>query len=133
MPRTPDQLASIMRRYEDVGLPGVAGSADVVHVKWSNCPAEDYNSSKGKESFPSVAFECITDFDRRILGVCGPQLGSSNDKHIVKVNENICLLHEGWLSQVEWAYYAEDGAVSMSKGVYVIVLSILSKEKVVVW
>ena len=45
---------------------------NVVHVKWSNCPAGDHNRAKGKESYPSLAFECITDFDRRILGVFGP-------------------------------------------------------------
>jgi len=120
MPRTPDELAAIIKRYEEVGLPGVAGSVDVVHVKWSNCPAGDFNRSKGKQSFPSIAFQCITDFDRRILGVCGPQFGSNNDKHIVKIDENIRQLSDGWLSQVEWAYYAEDGSVSASKGVYLI-------------
>jgi hypothetical protein len=120
MPRTLDELASMMRHYEEVGLPGVARSVDAVHVKWSNCPVGDYNCSKGKELFPSVAFECITDFDRHILGVCGPQFGSNNDKHIVKVDENIHLLSEGWLSWVKWAYYAEDRTVSTSTGVYVI-------------
>jgi hypothetical protein len=79
---TPEELGHIMRRYEEAGLPGVAGSVDVVHVKWANCPAGDYNCSNGKESYPSIAFECITDYDRRILGVCGPQFGSNNDKHL---------------------------------------------------
>jgi hypothetical protein len=120
MPRTHEELGPIMRRYEEAGLPGVAGSVDVVHVKWAKCPAGDYNRSKGKESYPSIAFECITDYDRRILGVCGPQFGSNNDKHIVKVDENIRVINEGWLSQVKWNYYAEDGSVSTSTGVYVI-------------
>ena len=120
MPRTPEELKPIMRRYEEQGLPGVAGSVDVVHVKRAKCPAGDYNRSKGKDSYPSLAFECITDFDRRILGVFGPQFGSNNDKHIVKIDDNIRLLNEGWLSQVEWQYYAEDESISSSTGVYVI-------------
>ena len=91
-----------MRWYEEQGLPGVAGLVDVVHVKRATCPAGDYNRSKGKDSSPSLAFECITDFDRRILGVFGPQFGSNNGKHIVKIDDNIRLLNEGWLSQVEW-------------------------------
>ena len=33
MPRTPEELELIMRRYEEEGLPGCAGSVDVVHVK----------------------------------------------------------------------------------------------------
>ena len=76
-----------MQRYKEEGLLGVAGSVDVVHVKRAICPAGDYNRSKGKESYPSLAFECITDFDCRILGVFGPQFGSNNDKHIVKIDD----------------------------------------------
>ena len=109
-----------MQRYEEEGLPGVAGSVDVVHVKRAICPAGDFNRSKGKDSYPSLAFECITDYDRRILGVFGPQFGSNNDKHIVKINDNIHLPNEDWLSQVEWKYYAQDGSVSLSTGVYII-------------
>jgi hypothetical protein len=120
MPRTPKDLGPIMRQYEEAGLPGVAGSVDVVHVKWANCPAGDYNRSKGKESYPSLAFECITDYDRRILGVCGPQFGSNNDKHIVKIDKNIHFVNVGWLSQVKWKYYSKDGSVSTSTGAYVI-------------
>jgi hypothetical protein len=48
MPRMPEELEPIMRQYEEEGLPSVAGSIDVVHVKRSNCPAGDYNCSKGK-------------------------------------------------------------------------------------
>ena len=46
MPRTMEELLPIMRRYEEEGLPGVARSVDVVHVKRANCPAGDYNCSK---------------------------------------------------------------------------------------
>ena len=120
MPRTPEELQQIMRRYEEVGLPGAAGSLDVVHVKRANCPAGDYNRSKGKESYPSLAFECITDFDRRILGVFGPQFGCNNDKHIVKIDHNVHMLSNGWLSSVEWNYYGHDEQICSSKGVYVI-------------
>jgi hypothetical protein len=73
-----------------------------------------------KNLYPPLAFECITDFDCHILGVCGPQFGSNNDKHIVKINENFHLLNEGWLFQVELKYYAEDESISSSTGIYVI-------------
>ena len=109
-----------MWRYEEEGLPGAARSVDVVHVKRANCPAGDYNHSKGKDLYPSLAFECITDYDCWILGVFGPQFGSNNDKHIVKIDENIRLLSEGWLSRVESKYYAQDEQICSSKGVYVI-------------
>jgi hypothetical protein len=39
MPRTMEELLPIMCQYEEEGLPGVAGSVDVVHVKRANCIA----------------------------------------------------------------------------------------------
>jgi hypothetical protein len=93
---------------------------DVVHVHWANCPAGDFNRSKGKESYPSLAFQCITDIDRKILGVFGPQFGSQNDKHIVKLDPNVREISDGWVLEIEWQYYAEDGVIGVSTGVYLI-------------
>jgi hypothetical protein len=35
MPWDAKELKTVMKRYEEVGLPGAMGSLDVVHVKWS--------------------------------------------------------------------------------------------------
>jgi hypothetical protein len=120
LPRTPADLFEVMKRYEEVGLPGAVGSVDVVQVRWANCPSGDFNRSKGKESYPLLAFQCITDIDRKILGVFGPQFGCQNDKHIVKLNPNVHKIAKGWFSEIEWKYYAEDGQVGVSTGVYLI-------------
>jgi hypothetical protein len=120
MPRTPEELREVMKCYEEVGLPRAVGSLDVVHVKWSNCPAGDYNWAKGKELYPFLAFECISDFNCHIVGVFGPQFGSQNDKHVVKLDPNIRAINEGWLSKVNWQYYAEDESICTATGVYVI-------------
>ncbi len=97
-----------MSSYEEMGLPGAMGSVDVVHVKWSNCPAGDYNRSKGKELYPSLAFECISDFNRRICHVHGPQFGTRNDKHIVKMDVGVASITGVYLN-VTWKYYDEYG------------------------
>ena len=47
MPRNHTELKKTEACYNAVGLPGCAGSVDVVHVKWSNCPSGDYNRAKG--------------------------------------------------------------------------------------
>ena len=60
LPRDEEELHRVMGDYEEVGLPGAVGSMDVVHVKWSNCPAGDFNQVKGKESYPSLVFQCIS-------------------------------------------------------------------------
>jgi hypothetical protein len=55
-----------------------------VHVQWSQCSLGDLNRAKGKESSPSLAFKCVTDYNWRIMGVYGPGFGKQNDKEIVK-------------------------------------------------
>jgi hypothetical protein len=89
MPRNMRELNKTSKWYSAVGLPGAIGSIDVVHVKWSNCSAGDHKRAKGKEGYPSLGFQCISDFNRRILGVYGPQFRSTNDKQIVKTDLNV--------------------------------------------
>ena len=72
-----------MIHYEENYLPGYGGSVDVVHVKWSNCPAGDVNQAKGKVGYPSIAFEVVTGFDRQIVGVSPAHFGTRNDKQMV--------------------------------------------------
>ncbi len=89
LPQNIPEMLRVTRCYDSVGLPGACGSMDVVHVKWSSCPAGDANRAKGKEGYPTLAFQCITDFNRRILAVYGPQFGTKNDKDIVKTDPNV--------------------------------------------
>jgi hypothetical protein len=65
----PTHLKNVMGRYKENFLPCCGGSVDVVHLKRTKCPAGDYNHCKGKEGYPSVAFEVITGYDRQIIGV----------------------------------------------------------------
>ena len=58
-----------MHSYTQKFLPGCGRSVDVIHLKLSNCLAGDVNLAKGKEGYPSLAFEVITGCDRQILGV----------------------------------------------------------------
>ena len=76
----------------------------IVHVRWSQCPAGDINRAKGKETFPSLAFTCVTDYNWRIMGVYGPQFGSQNDKEIVKSDPAVLEVTAGWLSKTFWWY-----------------------------
>jgi hypothetical protein len=94
------------RRYNSIGLPGCCGSIDVVHVKWANCPAGDFNRAKGKESYPLLGFECTTDFNRRIMSIYGPHFGSRNDMDIVKADKSVEVIRKGPLfHDACWEYY----------------------------
>ncbi len=73
LPQNITKLQHVNRDYNAAGLPGCVGSMDVVHVKWLNCPTVDYDHLKGKEGYPTVAFQCITDFNPRVWAIYGPQ------------------------------------------------------------
>ena len=64
IPRNITEMQRISRDYNAAGLPGCVGSMDVVHVKWANCPTGDHNRAKGKEGYQTLAFQCLTDFNR---------------------------------------------------------------------
>ena len=119
LPRNELELMSVMKRYEEMGIPGAMGSVDVVHVKWSNCPSGDFNRAKGKQSYPSLAFECISDFDRRICHVHGPQFGTRNDKHIVKMDKGVASINDKY-SHVPWKYFDEYRVIHEEKGAFLI-------------
>eukprot|EP00970_Alexandrium_tamarense_P012998 scaffold3198_cov213-Alexandrium_tamarense.AAC.30 len=43
-----DELQGTVRDYADQHLPGAGGSIDVVHVKWSRCPAVKFGARSNK-------------------------------------------------------------------------------------
>ena len=120
MPTNLTQLRRITKYYEEAGLPGCCGLMDVVHVKWSACPTGDHNRAKGKGGYPSLAFQCVTDFNCRIFAVYGPQFGTRNDKEIVKDDPNVHYVQTGWYKDVLWRYYTADGRVEQDRGAYLI-------------
>jgi hypothetical protein len=120
LPRNVAELRRMSKYYNDVGLPGCCGSMDVVHVKWSSCPTGDHNRAKGKAGYPTLAFQCITAYNRRVIGIYGPQFGTRNDKEIVKVDPNAYRIRHGWYKDVLWKYYTYDGRVEKERGAYLI-------------
>ena len=106
-PSTEEELQAITSRYEENFLPGCGGSVDVVHVKWSKCPAGDYNRCKGKEGYPSVCFEVITGYDCQVLHVSSVHFGTRNDQHIIRTDKTVDLMCTGW-------YKKSSGIVLMS-------------------
>eukprot|EP00956_Cyclotella_meneghiniana_P005219 scaffold6502_cov38-Cyclotella_meneghiniana.AAC.6 len=120
LPPDLDELLKVMNVYKESGLPGCSGSIDVVHCKWSNCPAGDAVKATGKEGFPSLAFECVTDNRRRVLGVAPVQFGARNDQHIVRLDPTVKSIRKEWYQEVEWSYFDIEGNELWSKGVYLI-------------
>ena len=72
-----------------------------MHLKWSACLFGDHNSCKGKESYPTLAFEVITGYDRQIFAISPVQFGTRNDKHSVKIDDNGIKIRDEWYSTIE--------------------------------
>ncbi len=119
MPTNITELRRVAKYYEEAGLPGCCRSMDVVHVKWTSCPTDDHNRAKGKGGYPSLAFQCITDFNRRILAIYGPQFGTRNNKEIIKDDPNVHFVRTGWYNDVLWNYYTAEGRVEQVIAVHI--------------
>ena len=100
MPRNDAEVQECCRLYSDLGLPGCVGSIDVVHIGWDACPANMLHLYKGKESYPSIAYEVIVNQRRFIMAVTDGHPGARNDKHICRLDESLRSLTEGWLANV---------------------------------
>ena len=112
LPKDMVDLNKVMTVHKQSGLPGCCGSIDVVHCKWSNCPAGDRVKATGKEGFPTLAFECITtdtDNRRRVLGVAPVQFGARNDQHIVRLDPSVKAIGKEWYNEVDWSYFDLEG------------------------
>ena len=77
-------LKCVNKDYNATELSGCSGPMDVVHVKWSHCLTGNHNRAKRKKGYPTLGFQCITDFNWRVMAIYGPQFGSQMDKDIVK-------------------------------------------------
>jgi hypothetical protein len=115
------KMQRISRHYNAAGLPGCVGSMDVVHVKWANCPTGDHNHAKGKEGYPTLAFQCLAYFNCRVMAIYGPQFGSCNDKDILKHDDNVrAIRFKRLFTNSMWKYYNANGNVKSERGMYLI-------------
>jgi hypothetical protein len=121
LPHNLTKLNQVFKYYEAAGLSSCVGSMDVVHVKWANCPSGDFNPAKGKEGYPTLAFQCITDYNCRLMSFNGPQFGTRNDKDFVKRVVNVKAICTKPLFKYScWCYYNVEGSVRFERGMYLI-------------
>ena len=92
-------------------------------LRLNGCGSRDvgnYNCTKGKAGHPTLAFHCITDFNRRFVTIYCQQLGSRNNKEIVQVDRNVHSIKSEWLKDVCWKNYTAEGRVEEDRGVHLI-------------
>jgi len=84
-----NELEHVAEFYRVLGLQGCAGSVDCVHVAWDKCPASLLVDCKGKEGYPTLAFQVVVSHTRKILAVSVTFYGTWNDKTITTNDENM--------------------------------------------
>ena len=82
----PSDPVETERRYARGGFPGCVGSMDGVHVAWDRCPFGQVQSFKGKEGYPTVAFNVIVDSNARCQSISPAFPGCKNDKTLVRAD-----------------------------------------------
>lgn len=80
----PEVMEVVLEFFEEADLPGAVGSTDVVHIPWDRCPAVWRVANKGKEGYPTRAYEVTVSHDCFIRAIAGSFMGSWNDKTIVR-------------------------------------------------
>ena len=122
MPTTVEELAEIEAAYAMLGIPGAGGSMDVVHIALGSCPFGLSNLCTGKEGFPSLGYNMISDHRGRALALMPGTYGSINDQTIVKYDQAVKMVKtEKLFTEYMYEVRNELGERSMEKGIYLIV------------
>ena len=121
IPSTVEELGVIESAYESLGIPGAAGSMDVVHIALGAFPYALSNVCTGKEGFPSLGYNMICDHQGRELALMPGVYGRMNDKTIIKFDLSMDSVRTDKLfTDYMYEVHDEKGVRSMEKGVYVI-------------
>jgi hypothetical protein len=122
MPEDEATFQKVVGEYTARGLPGCVGSVDCVHIAWDRRPSQYFNMFKGKEGFPSIAYEVICTSRKFVQSVSCGHPCSRNDKHIVRTDESVTQLLEGngWLNSKSWRTMGPDRQIKTFTGVYLI-------------
>lgn len=115
------KLEAVANAYADMGFPGACGSMDVTHVRLGKCAHGLRVLATGKESFPTLGFQCICSPNREILYCSLPYLCSYNDITIT-ANDELCQQFAGGLlDNIRFKVVGEDGIPKWATGGYIIV------------
>lgn len=119
-PTTQEEISKVTEVYKRLGFPGAIGSVDCTHIRWDKCPAHLRATCKGKEGFPSLAYELTVDHFRRIHAVTEGHYGTRNDKTIVKYDAHVMAVKNGLYAQVPYHLYNAAGVLVQHVGLWLI-------------
>ena len=122
MPSTLEEISEVEAAYAVIGTPGACGSMDVVHIALGACPHGLINVCTGKEGYPTLAYNVISDHRGRALAMMPGAYGTVNDKTIVKSDLAVEKVRTDPLfTDYQYEVRSSSGERSMMKGAYLIV------------
>jgi hypothetical protein len=115
-----NDLQRTMDSYAELGIPGGVGSMNATHLPWDKCPVSLYHLCKGKEKFPTLAFNCVVDHFKFIHYCSDAFFGATNDLQICADDDYPVKITQGLYRDVEYDLYRADGSVQRCRGAYII-------------
>ena len=121
-PTSPDEIFKTTEMYRKKGFPGCIASCDCVHIPWDKCPDQDLPSYKGKEKYPTIAYQVCVDHSGKALSITSGFPGTFNDKTIARYDSFLQSVHQGTrYAQEEFDLYVGGGRVQTHKGLWIMV------------
>jgi hypothetical protein len=119
---TGEHLENSLHVYARLGFPGAYCDTDGVHLGWEACPAKWVPMFRGKEQYPTLAFNVSVLQSTEIIYVASWLPGSKNDKTQAQHDELFGWLRAGLLHPDKtYLLYRADGTVIECKGLYALV------------
>ena len=119
---TDGELDAALEVFELLGFPGAYCSSDGVHLPWDACPALFHARYKGKETYPSVAFNVSVLHSSKIIHVSDWSAGAVNDMTQARHDKLFEQLHNRTLHPSRtFRLYKRDGTSVEYCGLYAIV------------
>ena len=121
LPQTKEEIEHVEGLYRVNGFPGCMGSADGVHIPWEMCPAGIHSRCKGKEGYPTIAFNVVSSHTRRVMAVSRAFYGTDNDKTMARQDDAIHEIVAGRLKDFEWQRFDAEGNTIIEVSPYFLV------------
>lgn len=111
-----EYLGKILKVSAALGLPGMIGSMDCTHLRWTQCPAKWTVMCKGKEAYPTLSFQAIVSHDRMIWHVSNWNFGRNNDITVTRCDTVPNQVRRGLFKDVEFTMMDSDSVSRICRG-----------------
>ena len=106
--------------YIIAGIPATLASVDCVHVRLWNCAASCRQFATGKEKYPTRGYEVMVNHRKLILSVSIGLYGSNPDDTIIRFDDAMIKIKNGFYKDYKVNIYSKDGNLEVLEGIHTI-------------